>query len=81
MTDGVNADELLRRIQRARERAAEEERAWQERARSLASTDPDGAREAAVRARAFEAVLQVLEEIVCPGGRRPAPAEGVKQVT
>ncbi|MGV4983736.1 hypothetical protein ACVB8X_41900 [Streptomyces sp. NRAIS4] len=80
MTDVVDADELLRRIRRGLERAAREEQAWREHAESLAATDPDGAREAAVRARAFEAVLRVLEEIVCPG-RPPAPAEGVKQVT
>ncbi|MFF5533684.1 hypothetical protein ACFY71_14540 [Streptomyces cinerochromogenes] len=80
MTDVVDADELLRRIRRGRERAAEEERAWRERARSLTATDPEGAREAADRARAFEAVLRVLEEIVSPG-RSPVQAEGVKQVT
>ncbi|MER6030166.1 hypothetical protein [Streptomyces sp. NPDC001851] len=80
MTDVVDADELLRRIRRGRERAAEEERAWRERAQSLTATDPDGAREAAVRARAFEAVLWVLDEIVSPG-RPPTAAEGVKQVT
>ncbi|MGW7791482.1 hypothetical protein [Streptomyces tricolor] len=80
MTDVVDADELLRRIRRGRERAAGEERAWRERARSLTATDPEGAREAADRARAFEAVLRVLEEIVCPGGD-PVRTEGVKQVT
>ncbi|MEV5173955.1 hypothetical protein AB0L10_23420 [Streptomyces flaveolus] len=80
MTDVVDADELLRRIRRGQERAAEEERAWRERARSLTVTDPEGAREAADRARAFEAVLRVLEEIVRPGGG-PVRAEGVKQVT
>ncbi|POX58902.1 hypothetical protein C3492_34890 [Streptomyces sp. Ru62] len=80
MTDVVDADELLRRIRRGQERAAEEERAWRERAQSLTATDPEGAREAADRARAFEAVLRVLEEIVRPGGG-PVRAEGVKQVT
>ncbi|MEV6114396.1 hypothetical protein AB0L59_18230 [Streptomyces sp. NPDC052109] len=80
MTDVVDADELLRRIRRGRECAAEEERAWRERAQSLTATDPEGAREAADRARAFEAVLRVLEEIVSPGGG-PVPAGGVKQVT
>ncbi|MET9449886.1 hypothetical protein [Streptomyces cinerochromogenes] len=80
MTDVVDADELLRRIRRGREHAAEEERAWRERARSLTATDPEGAREAADRARAFEAVLRVLEEIVRPG-RSPVQTEGVKQVT
>ncbi|CAM5647666.1 MULTISPECIES: hypothetical protein [Streptomyces] len=80
MTDVVDADELLRRIRRGQERAAEEERAWRERAQSLTATDPEGAREAADRARAFEAVLRVLEEIVRPGGD-PVRTEGVKQVT
>ncbi|MEW2515691.1 hypothetical protein [Streptomyces sp. NPDC046870] len=80
MTDVVDADELLRRIRRGQERAAEEERAWRERAQNLTATDPEGAREAADRARAFEAVLRVLEEIVRPGGG-PVRAEGVKQVT
>jgi predicted RNA-binding protein associated with RNAse of E/G family len=80
MTDVVDADELLRRIRRGQERAAEEERAWRERARTLTATDPEGAREATDRARAFEAVLRVLEEIVRPGGG-PVQAEGVKRVT
>ncbi|MEW2288275.1 hypothetical protein [Streptomyces sp. NPDC047841] len=80
MTDVVDADELLRRIRRGQERAGEEERAWRERAQSLTATDPEGAREAADRARAFEAVQRVLEEIVRPGGG-PVRTEGVKQVT
>ncbi|WP_225825505.1 hypothetical protein [Streptomyces naphthomycinicus] len=80
MTDVVDADELLRRIRRGRERAADEERAWRERAQSLAATDPEGSREAADRARAYEAVLLVLEDIVRPGGG-PMRAEGVKRVT
>ncbi|MCL3997500.1 hypothetical protein [Streptomyces lavenduligriseus] len=80
MTDVVDADELLRRIRRGREHAAAQEEAWRERARSLAATDPEAAAEAADRARAFEAVLRVLEEIVSPGGE-PVRADGVKQVT
>ncbi|AKJ15105.1 hypothetical protein ABB07_35115 [Streptomyces incarnatus] len=80
MTDVVDADELLRRIQRGRHHAAEAERAWRERARSLTATDPDGAREAAARAWAFEAVARVLGEIIRPGGP-PVAGEGVKQVT
>ncbi|MCS0606166.1 hypothetical protein NX794_33885 [Streptomyces sp. LP11] len=80
MTDVVDADELLRRIRRGRERAAEEERAWLERAGDLTATDPEGAREAAGRALAFGAVLRVLEEIVDPG-RAPAAAEGTRRVT
>ena len=80
MTDVVDADELLRRIQRGRERAADEERAWRERAQSLTATDPDGAREAADRARAYEAVQLVLAEIVNPGAAPPT-MDGVRQVT
>ncbi|MGW5328576.1 hypothetical protein [Streptomyces sp. NPDC004014] len=80
MTDVVDADELLRRIRRGRDRAAEQERAWREQAQSLTATDPEGAREASVRAGAYEAVLRVLEEIVDPGGA-PAEPPGVKQVT
>ncbi|TWV30671.1 hypothetical protein FRZ03_36365 [Streptomyces misionensis] len=80
MTDVVDADELLRRIQRGRDRAAEGERLWADRARTLTAEDPEGAREAAVRARAYEAVLRVLEEIVQPGGP-PLTAEGVRRVT
>ncbi|MEU3413259.1 hypothetical protein ABZ760_18670 [Streptomyces sp. NPDC006658] len=80
MKDVVDADELLRRIRRGREHAQEQEETWRERARSLAATDPEGAAEAADRARAFEAVLRVLEEIVDPGKAR-ARADGVKQVT
>ncbi|KOV96549.1 MULTISPECIES: hypothetical protein [unclassified Streptomyces] len=80
MTDVVDADELLRRIRRGREHAAQEERALRERALSLAATDPEGAREATDRARAYEVVLRVLEEIVSPGGG-PVRADGVKQVT
>ncbi|MFF3912362.1 hypothetical protein ACFYZB_02595 [Streptomyces sp. NPDC001852] len=80
MTDVVDADELLRRIRRGREHAAEAERVWRERAQDLTAKDPDGAREAAARAWAFEAVARVLQEIVCPGGP-PVTAGGVKQVT
>ena len=80
MTDVVDADELLRRIRRGRDRAAEQERAWRERARNLRASDPEGAREASVRATAYEAVLRVLEEVVDPG-RAPAAEAGVKQVT
>ena len=80
MTDVVDADELLRRIRRGRDSAAEQEQAWRERARTLTATDPEGARDASVRAGAYEAVLRVLEEIVNPG-RPPAGQDGVKQVT
>ncbi|MFE0514490.1 hypothetical protein [Streptomyces sp. NPDC058964] len=79
MTDVVDSDELLRRIQRARDRAMAEERAWQSRAESLRATDPEGAREAAVRACAYEAVSRVLDEIAVPGGR--GNTAGVNPVT
>lgn len=65
MTDVVDSDELLRRIQRARACAAEEERSWKARSEELGAADPD----AAVRALAYEAVTRVLDEIVRPGSR------------
>jgi hypothetical protein len=67
MTDVVDSDELLRRIQRARACAEEETRIWRTRGEELEQTDPGGAREAAVRGLAYEAVLRVLDEIVKPG--------------
>ncbi|MEW2623236.1 hypothetical protein [Streptomyces sp. NPDC048106] len=80
MTDGVDGDELLRRIQRGRDRAAEEQRLWADRAQSLAAGEPERAREAAASARAYEAVWRVLDEIVRPGAH-PVEAEGVRRVT
>ncbi|GAA3998816.1 hypothetical protein OG252_47730 [Streptomyces sp. NBC_01352] len=67
MTDVVDSDELLRRIQRARACAAEEERTWRTRSDDLRRADPDGARDAGVRTLAFEAVVTVLDEILTPG--------------
>ncbi|MEU6065681.1 MULTISPECIES: hypothetical protein [Streptomyces] len=67
MTDVVDSSELLRRIQRGRDCAAAEERAWRARADNLRSTDPEGAREASVRACAYEAVFRALDEIAVPG--------------
>ncbi|SNX56179.1 hypothetical protein SAMN06272735_0625 [Streptomyces sp. TLI_55] len=72
MTDVVDSDELLRRIQRARACALEEQRAWGTRREELRPTDPDGAREADVRTLAFEAVVTVLDEILTPGKRAGA---------
>ncbi|KUN19996.1 hypothetical protein AQJ23_36770 [Streptomyces antibioticus] len=72
MTDVVDSDELLRRIQRARACAVEEQRAWRTRGEELRPTDPEGAREAGVRTLAFEAVVTVLDEIVTPGKRTGA---------
>ncbi|WP_037676771.1 hypothetical protein [Streptomyces griseus] len=69
MTDVVDSDELLRRIQRARACAEEETRIWRTRGEELEQTDPGGARDAVVRGLAYEAVLRVLDEIVKPGAR------------
>ncbi|MEU6476767.1 hypothetical protein ABZ858_07705 [Streptomyces sp. NPDC047017] len=67
MTDVVDSDELLRRIQRARACAAQEEHRWRNRRDGLRAGDAEGAREAAARALAYEAVGNVLDEIVSPG--------------
>ncbi|MEU6376085.1 hypothetical protein [Streptomyces sp. NPDC046909] len=67
MTDVVDSDELMRRMQRARACALEEERAWRSRSDALRSDDPEGSREAAVRTLTYEAVLRVLDEILTPG--------------
>ena len=69
MTDVVDSDELLRRIQRARACAQQEEDTWRARGAELRATDPEAARDAAVRTVAYEAVLRVLDEILTPGGR------------
>ncbi|PPS67975.1 MULTISPECIES: hypothetical protein [Streptomyces] len=71
MTDVVDSGELLRRIQRARECAAQEERTWRTRSEELDATDPQGARDATVRQMSYEAVLRVLDEIVKPGKHAP----------
>ncbi|MFH8342206.1 hypothetical protein [Streptomyces sp. AM6-12] len=81
MSDVVDADELLRRIQRGRDRAAEERRRWTERAQSLTATEPDRARDAVATARAYEAVLRVLDEIVRPGAHPADGDDGVRRVT
>ncbi|MER5432546.1 hypothetical protein [Streptomyces sp. NPDC002588] len=69
MTDVVDSDELLRRIQRARTCARAESQSWRERGGELERTDPEAAGEARVRELAYEAVLRVLDEIVTPGRR------------
>ncbi|MFG2549174.1 hypothetical protein [Streptomyces sp. NPDC048581] len=69
MTDVVDSDELLRRMQRARTSARQEERTWRARSETLRSTDPEAARDAAVRTLAYETVIAVLDEIVTPGKR------------
>ncbi|MFJ1969761.1 hypothetical protein ACIO93_13930 [Streptomyces sp. NPDC087903] len=69
MTDVVDSDELLRRIQRARACAREEEQGWRARSVDLRPDDPEAAREAAVRTLAYEAVVRVLDEVLTPGSR------------
>ncbi|MFJ3445924.1 hypothetical protein ACIPM2_32665 [Streptomyces sp. NPDC086081] len=71
MTDVVDSDELLRRIQRARACAQREEQAWQTRSEQLGATDPQGARDATVRRMSYEAVRTVLDEILNPGRHAP----------
>lgn len=69
MTDVVDSDELLRRIQRARACAAEEARTWRARSGDAGESAAAGSGppEAAVRTAAYEAVLHVLDEILRPG--------------
>lgn len=70
MTDVVDSDELLRRIQRARACAAQEERAWRARGERLGREDPGDAaeaRDAEIRTVAYGVVLRVLDEILTPG--------------
>lgn len=70
MTDVVDSDELLRRIQRARACAAQEERTWRARGDELGREepgDPRAVREADVRKVAYGVVLRVLDEILTPG--------------
>ncbi|MEU3339160.1 hypothetical protein ACWCQ1_02550 [Streptomyces sp. NPDC002144] len=67
MSDVVDSDELLRRLQRARACAQEEAQSWRERADGLGAGEPDPASEAVVRTLAYETVIRVLDEIVTPG--------------
>ncbi|MET8168683.1 hypothetical protein ABZT34_31285 [Streptomyces sp. NPDC005329] len=70
MTDVVDSDELLRRIQRARACAHEELLGWRARSADLARAGTeraDDVRDARTRGLAYEAVLRVLDEIVTPG--------------
>ncbi|WP_138894150.1 hypothetical protein [Streptomyces chryseus] len=74
MADVVDADELLRRIRRARDWAAQEEQHWRgesDRAQtSEAAHQPP--LEAAILHSAYEAVRKVLDEVVDPGANRTA---------
>ncbi|MFE7852844.1 hypothetical protein [Streptomyces sp. NPDC057403] len=67
MTDVVDSDELLRRLQRARACAEQEGRVWRDRREGLGAADADPARDAVVRALAYETVVRVLDEILTPG--------------
>ncbi|MGW7268568.1 hypothetical protein [Streptomyces sp. NPDC054842] len=67
MSDVVDSDELLRRIQRARDWAAQEERHWKTQSGPSEATEADGAREADILAHVYEAVRKVLDEVVTPG--------------
>ncbi|MGW7084668.1 hypothetical protein ACWGH2_14350 [Streptomyces sp. NPDC054871] len=67
MTDVVDADELLRRIQRARDWAQQEEGHWKAESDKPQTDDPNEARRAEVFASAYEAVRKVLDEVVEPG--------------
>jgi hypothetical protein len=67
MTDVVDADELLRRMQRSRARAVQELRGCRARGEALRPHDPDAARDAELRGLAYEVVVSVLDEILTPG--------------
>ncbi|MER6349951.1 hypothetical protein ACWC10_37295 [Streptomyces sp. NPDC001595] len=69
MTDVVDSDELMRRIQRGRAWALREQRVWRDRG-GAEPADPDEGRDAAVRALAYEVVVEVLDEILNPGRHR-----------
>ncbi|MFJ5774149.1 hypothetical protein [Streptomyces sp. NPDC093094] len=69
MTDVVDADELLRRMQRSRTCAVEELRGWRARGEELRAHDPGAARDAEMRGLAYEVVVRVLDEILTPGVR------------
>ncbi|MFF1449866.1 hypothetical protein ACFVYF_17265 [Streptomyces sp. NPDC058274] len=69
MSDVVDSDELLRRIQRARDWAAQEEGHWRaESAKPDAGTANEPA--ADIRASAYEAVRRTLDEIIQPGSNQ-----------
>ncbi|MGW7078480.1 hypothetical protein [Streptomyces sp. NPDC054866] len=67
MTDVVDADELLRRIQRARDWAQQEEGHWKTQSDALEREDSNEALRAEVFASAYEAVRKALDEVVEPG--------------
>ncbi|MEV2250470.1 hypothetical protein AB0I94_07830 [Streptomyces sp. NPDC050147] len=67
MTDAVDADELLRRIQRARAWAQQEEQHWKTQSDKSEKEDPNEALGAEIFACAYEAVRKVLDEVIEPG--------------
>ncbi|MGW7066131.1 hypothetical protein ACWGII_01255 [Streptomyces sp. NPDC054855] len=67
MTEAVDSDELLRRIQRARAWAQQEEQHWKTQSDTAEAKDPDEASAARISATAYEAVRKVLDEIIEPG--------------
>ncbi|MFE9775229.1 hypothetical protein ACFYOV_26840 [Streptomyces sp. NPDC005931] len=67
MADVVDSDELLRRMQRARACAAQEERVWRAKRDELGRADSEATRDAETRRVAYEVVLRVLDEILTPG--------------
>ncbi|MCI3273787.1 hypothetical protein [Streptomyces cylindrosporus] len=69
MTDVVDSDELLRRLQRARACAQQEQLTWQSRSEEFGAGSPDPAHAAAVRTLAYEVVVRVLDEVLTPGKR------------
>ncbi|MGW7054534.1 hypothetical protein [Streptomyces sp. NPDC054888] len=73
MADVVDADELLRRIRRARDWAAREEQHWSARqSQASALGDGNGPPTAEILHSAYEAVRKVLDEVVDPGVNEPA---------
>ncbi|MGI5451853.1 hypothetical protein ACQEWB_01440 [Streptomyces sp. CA-249302] len=69
MTDVVDSGELLRRLQRARSCAQQEQLTWRARSDEFGAGNPDPAQDAAVRTLAYEVVVRVLDEILTPGKR------------
>ncbi|MGW6020555.1 hypothetical protein [Streptomyces sp. NPDC055099] len=67
MTDAVDSDELLRRIQRARAWAQQEEQHWKTQSDKAEAENPTEAPAARISATAYEAVRKVLDEIIEPG--------------
>ncbi|MGW0905251.1 hypothetical protein [Streptomyces sp. NPDC002853] len=67
MTDAVDSDELLRRIQRARAWAQQEEQHWKTQSAKANADDPNEALTARISATAYEAVRKALDEVIEPG--------------